>query len=121
MERKAYIGCCTLNKEIEPSFRVNECAELEKASEVQDGEGGKETVMKGGNIETATHSENTEIMETEREGEGKLYKKERKPIFFAHSKGTVWSLPQARKPLRITALRTGLKKMAYPAKTGIVS
>lgn len=65
MDRKAYIGCCNLDKEIEPSFRVNECAELEKVSEVQDGEGGKETVMKGGNIETATHSQNTEIMETE--------------------------------------------------------
>lgn len=49
---KGYVGCCTLNKEIEASFRVNEYAYLEKASEVQIGEGGNKTVMKGGNIDT---------------------------------------------------------------------
>lgn len=74
MERKAYLGCCTLDKEIEPSFRVNECVELEKASEVQGGEGGNETVMKGGNIETVTHSQNAEIMEN--------YIKRKKALFF---------------------------------------
>lgn len=80
---------------------------MEKGSEVQDGEGGNETVMKEGNIERVTHSQNAEIMERERGG-SKLYKKENNP-FFTHSKGTVWSLPQPKKPLRITGLRTGLK------------
>jgi len=47
--------------------------------------------------------------------------KRKKKHFFKYSRGSVWSLPQPRKPLRITGLRTGLKKMAYLAKTGKVS